>query len=176
MHAGFINRPVLDTLKRIDKEHRLGLKWTKCPAEQSKIASKFRREELLPFLSYRERQTVFRVVTRLKHSSLSRQTVVLRFRAVTCQILRQFEAELSKFDMLVLQNATVSLNKLECFKRVTTREKVCHSRKRENGSMPRDSRKHSPLHCNIYYYTLHELSNSFQIDQKRTVNFRNQRP
>ena len=75
MHAGFINRPVLDTLKRIDKEHRLGLKWTKCPAEQSKIASKFRREELLPFLSYRERQTFFRVVTRLKHSSLSRQTV-----------------------------------------------------------------------------------------------------
>ena len=30
---------------------------------------------LIPFSSYRERQTFFRVVTRLKHSSLSSQTV-----------------------------------------------------------------------------------------------------
>ena len=30
---------------------------------------------LLPFSNYLERQTFFRVVTRLKHSSLSRQTV-----------------------------------------------------------------------------------------------------
>ena len=30
---------------------------------------------LLPFSSYRERPTFFRVVTRIKHSSLSRQTV-----------------------------------------------------------------------------------------------------
>ena len=31
--------------------------------------------DLLPFSSYRERQTFFRVVTRLKHSSLYKQTV-----------------------------------------------------------------------------------------------------
>ena len=44
------------------------------------------------------------------------------------------EVELSKFDMLALQNATVCLDKLECFKRVTTRKKVCRSRHLENGS------------------------------------------
>ena len=54
---------------------------------------------------------------------------LLRFGTLTCQILTallqsaSIETELSKFDMLALQNATVCLHKLECFKRVTTRKK-----------------------------------------------------
>ena len=36
--------------------------------------------------------------------------------------------ELSKFDVLALQNATVLLDKLKCFKLVTTRKKVGRSR------------------------------------------------
>ena len=89
---------------------------------------------ILPFSSYRERQTFFRIVTRLKHSSLSDK--LLRFRVLICQILtvppqlrqNELEAELSKFDMLALKNAAVLLDKLECFKRVTTRKNVCRSR------------------------------------------------
>ena len=40
------------------------------------LASNLLKTSLLPFLSYRERQSIFRVVLRLKHLSLSGQTVV----------------------------------------------------------------------------------------------------
>ena len=73
---------------------------------------------LLPFSSYREWQTFS-----CCHSSLPG--------VLTCQILKLHlnwgSAELSTFGVLVLQNATVWLDKLECFKRVTTQKKICCS-------------------------------------------------